>query len=118
MVSVQMADHDGIDLPRVQALGLQRGEAGRSAVHQRGEPLGLQPIAGLEPSPAAERVAATHEPDLHHQSLAASTGRQPPKRRVAGFAPGPSNDELATDTIRKFARAHRRLAAYRRRRGG
>jgi hypothetical protein len=44
------ADHDSVNVARVELLGLHRRQAGGSTVHQRGVPVAMEPDAGLEQS--------------------------------------------------------------------
>lgn len=61
MVAVQVADHDGGDVIRLERGGLERGECGGAAVDQQAFVRSAEPEARLEASPVAERVARPDE---------------------------------------------------------
>src|SRR5262249_7241794 len=65
VIAVEMGQHDGVEVERVDAETPQRNERGRTAVEQDAARAGLDEDAGLESATTAEGVARSDEGDAH-----------------------------------------------------
>src|SRR3954468_22844583 len=65
MVAVQMRQHDGADVARLDGGGLERGERGRAAIDQRAVGRSLEPEARLEAPAGPARAAGPGDVKPH-----------------------------------------------------